>query len=86
MQLSGVSADEPAHSGGMFEDDLFDGAGGMRMRDDDFLVDVIKLLREGIARILSVLWEGSTQHLRVHSFRVIEIIGIDDSLPDALDD
>lgn len=86
MQLSRVSTDESAHSSGMLEDDLFDGVGDMRLRDYDFLVDMIKLLREGTTRILPILGEGGTKHLRVHTFRVIEIISIDDSLPNTLND
>lgn len=57
MQLSWVSAYESAHSSGMFKDDLFDRVGDMRLRDYDFLVNVVKLLREGTARIRPILGE-----------------------------
>lgn len=70
----------------MLKDDLFYGVGNMRIRNYDFLVDVVKLLREGTACILSVPWEGSTEHLGIHSSWLIEIIGVDNSLPDALYD
>lgn len=60
MQLSRVSTDESTHSGGMLKDDLFNGVRDVRLRDYDFLVDMIKLLRERTTRILPVLWEGGT--------------------------